>query len=130
MSVPALASPTVTGTIAAFYAALEARDWQTLGALLDDGVVYAVPQTRERVNGREAYVRFNREYPGDWHLELLALHEDHSGGAAEVGFRVGEAELVNVAFFRFVDGRIAGIRDYWPEPYDPPPGREHLVERY
>ena len=121
----------MTGTVAAFYTALEARDWQALGALLDDDVVYRVPQTRERVRGREAYVRFNREYPGDWHLELLALHEDDSGGAAEVVFRVAGEEMVNVAFFRLgPPGHIVGIRDYWPEPYDPPPGREHLVSRY
>jgi hypothetical protein len=27
-------------------------------------------------------------------------------------------------------GLISRIVDYWPEPYDPPPGREHLVERW
>ncbi|MGP3959181.1 hypothetical protein ACTWPT_24555 [Nonomuraea sp. 3N208] len=26
-------------------------------------------------------------------------------------------------------GLISRITDYWPEPYEPPPGREHLVER-
>ncbi len=120
----------MTGTIAAFYTALEARNWEAVGALLDEDVRYEVPQTRERVRGREAYLRFNREYPGDWHIEVIASHEDDLGGAAEVAFRVGSEEMVNVAFFRIVSGRIAGIRDYWPEPYEPPPGREHLVERY
>jgi len=127
---PALALPTVTRTIAGFYAALEARDWDAVAAHLDADVQYDVPQTKERIRGREAYMRFNLEYPGDWHLELLAVHEDDSGGAAEVAFRLGGDEMVNVAFFRLVDGRIARIHDYWPEPYDPPPGREHLVERY
>jgi len=27
-------------------------------------------------------------------------------------------------------GLISRVVDYWPEPYDPPPGREHLVERW
>jgi len=22
------------------------------------------------------------------------------------------------------------VTDFWPEPYEPPPGREHLVERW
>ena len=120
----------MTGSIASFYTALEARDWDALRGLVAPDVVYEVPQTRERVRGREAYVRFNREYPGDWHLDLLATHEDATGGAAEVAFRVDGERMVNVAFFRLGAGRILAIRDYWPEPYDPPPGREHLVERY
>jgi hypothetical protein len=28
------------------------------------------------------------------------------------------------------DGRIARITDFWPEPYEPPADRAHLVERY
>jgi len=25
---------------------------------------------------------------------------------------------------------ITQVTDFWPEPYEPPPGREHLVERW
>lgn len=28
------------------------------------------------------------------------------------------------------DGVITSVTDFWPEPYEPPTGREHLVERY
>jgi hypothetical protein len=28
------------------------------------------------------------------------------------------------------DGRIARITDFWPDPYELPAGRTHLVERY
>jgi ketosteroid isomerase-like protein len=47
--------------IAAYWAAAEARDWETFGALLADDVVYRGPQTREQVRGRDAYIRFNVE---------------------------------------------------------------------
>ena len=47
--------------MADYWAAAEARDWAAFGALLADGVVYEVPQSRERVSGREAYIRFNAE---------------------------------------------------------------------
>ena len=54
--------------VAAYWAAAEARDWDRFGALLADDVVYEAPQTRERVRGRAAYLRFNAEgFPGDWH---------------------------------------------------------------
>jgi hypothetical protein len=29
-----------------------------------------------------------------------------------------------------LDGLISHISDFWPVPYDPPAGREHLTERY
>jgi len=28
------------------------------------------------------------------------------------------------------DGWITKVTDFWPEPYEPPAGREHLVERW
>lgn len=40
------------------------------------GVVYEIPQTRERIRGRDAYLQFNREYPGDWHLRPLVVLGD------------------------------------------------------
>ena len=125
--------PNVTGLssrISRFYESLEARDWSALEELLDPDIVYEVPQTRERVSGRAAYLRFNQQYPGDWHLVVRAVHENGSGGAAEVCFCVGGEEMVNVAFFELSAERVRAIRDYWPEPYEPPPGRERLVQRY
>jgi hypothetical protein len=60
--------------VADYWAAAEARDWDAFGALLAQDVVYEVPQTRERVSGRDAYVRFNAEgFPGDWHLAVQRI---------------------------------------------------------
>jgi hypothetical protein len=35
-----------------------------------------------------------------------------------------------MAFFDFTDGLITQVTDFWPEPYEPPPGRENLTERW
>jgi ABC-type ATPase involved in cell division len=35
-----------------------------------------------------------------------------------------------MAFFEFADGLITRVTDFWPEPYEPPTGREHLTERW
>ena len=51
-----------------FLATLEARDWDAWSALLADDVVYEMPQTRERITGRAAYLAFNQTFPGEWHL--------------------------------------------------------------
>ena len=38
--------------VTAYWAAVEARDWETLAGLVAGDVFYEVPQTRERVRGR------------------------------------------------------------------------------
>lgn len=89
-----------------FTEALEARDRDDLTAVLAPRVRYDVPQP-ERVRGREAYLRFSRDYPSDWHLSARRVVAGAEGGRV--------ARLT-------VDG-------FWPEPYDPPAARKHLVRR-
>lgn len=114
-----------------YWTTADARDWAAFGALLCDDVVYELPQTRERIRGRTAYLQFNVEYPGDWHLVVERSVVDAAGGASWATCTVGDESMPAVTFFRFDDaGRIAHIIDFWPTPYEPPPGREHLVERY
>jgi hypothetical protein len=45
-----------------------------------------------------------------------------------MNFTVGDQELVGLAFVEVRDGLITRVTDFWPEPYEPPAGREHLVE--
>jgi ketosteroid isomerase-like protein len=115
-----------------FIDSLERRDWEAWVALLDPDVVYELPQSRERIRGRERYLQFNQEFPGDWHLELKVAIADDRNGVAWFWWRVGAQEPGEaMAFFEFGDeGLITAVTDFWPEPYDPPSGREHLVERW
>ncbi|MCP3817898.1 nuclear transport factor 2 family protein [Streptomyces sp. A3M-1-3] len=120
-------------TVETYWASAEARDWDTFASTLAEDVVYDLPQTRERISGRERYVRFNREYPGDWHLRIERIVADPGSGQAVswTHFTVGLEEMYAVNLFTAdAAGRIATITDFWPEPYEPPTGREHLVERY
>jgi hypothetical protein len=114
----------------AFADRLERRDWTALAELLDPNVVYEIPQTRERIRGRVRYVAFNAEYPGDWHIEpLVVLGDAHDGSMLFRWSLAGQASLA-IAFFEVGGGLITKITDFWPEPYEPPPGREHIVERW
>jgi ketosteroid isomerase-like protein len=117
--------------VARYWDAAEARDWDAFGALLADDVVYEAPQTRERVRGKEAYVRFNVEYPGDWHLRVERAVGDERHAATWITFDNEGTVETGVCFFDLDDdGLIRRITDFWPEPYEPPRGREHLVERW
>lgn len=109
----------------------EARDWPALGELLTDDVVYEMPQTRERIRGRAAFLRFNAEYPGDWHLSARRIVADGRHAAARLDARVGADHQDACVWFELTDtGLISRVTDYWPEPYEPPAGRAHLVERW
>ena len=118
-------------TVETFWAAAEARDWDAFTGTLAEDVVYTLPQTRERISGRERFVRFNREYPGDWHLRIERIVAEPGQVVSWAHFTVGLEEMYGIAFFTGDEhGRISAMTDFWPEPYEPPAGREHLVERY
>lgn len=111
-----------------YFETMAGRDWDAFGELVAEDVVYELPQTTERITGREAYVRFNREYPGDWKLELTRLVVDGDRAAASINFTVGDEQMVGLVFLEVTDGLISRVTDFWPEPYVAPPGREHLTE--
>lgn len=121
-----------TRRVAADYVdSLERRDWPRLTGLLAEDVVYEMPQTRERIRGRSRFVQFNTEYPGDWHLRVRHLAADGRLAALWLDVRVATERQDACVWLEVSEqGLITRITDYWPEPYEPPPGREHLVERW
>ena len=118
--------------VAAYWAAAEARDWDAFGALLADDVVYRGPQTREQVRGRDPYVRFNVEgFPYDWHLTVDRIVGEGQRAASWIEFTGPAGTQPGLCFFDLADdGKIAVITDFWPDPYELPASRAHLVERY
>jgi ketosteroid isomerase-like protein len=118
--------------VAEYWAAAEARDWVAFGALLADDVVYEAPQTRERVSGRDAYIRFNAEgFPGDWHLAAQRIVSQDRTAVSMIEFSEAGDSQTGLCFFDLDEaGRIVRITDFWPDPYEPPAGRAHLAGRY
>jgi SnoaL-like domain len=118
--------------VAAYWAAAEARDWDAFGSLVAADMVYEAPQTRERVRGRAAYVRFNAEgFPADWSLVVERIVAEERSAASWVQFSDPAGTYPGLCFFEIDDeGRIARITDFWPEPCELPASRAHLVERY
>lgn len=113
-----------------FMSSLEARDWDRVRSVLHCDVVYELPQSRERICGRELYIQFNQEFPGDWHLQPRVVLADDRHGSVLFDWRVGAESAQAIVYFEFDGGLITKVTDFWPEAYDPPPGREHLVERW
>jgi ketosteroid isomerase-like protein len=135
VSYPAGSVPVMTKAhevVAAYWAAAEARDWDAFGALLADDVVYRGPQTREQVRGREAYVRFNTDgFDYDWHVTVVRIIGEGQHAASWTDFAGREGTQPGLCWFELDDdGRIATITDFWPDRYELPASRAHLVERY
>lgn len=119
--------------VTAYWAAANARDWRVFGDLLAEDVVYEGPQTRERVRGRANYVRFNLEgFPGAWHLVIIQIIGEGLYASSWIEFTNADGSIQpGLCFFELQeDGRIARITDFWPDPYELPANRAHLVERY
>ena len=118
--------------VAAYWAAAEARDWTAFGALVADDVMYRGPQTREQVRGRDAYLRFNVEgFQYDWHITVQRIVAEDRHAASWIEFTGPEGAQPGLCFFDLDDkGQITRITDFWPEPYELPASRAHLVERY
>ncbi len=123
---------TAHDVVAAYWAAAEARDWDAFGALCADDVVYRGPQTKEQVRGRDAYLRFNTEgFAYEWHLAVQRIVGEGRHAASWLEFTSAEGPMVGLCFFELdEDGLISQITDFWPEPYELPASRAHLVERY
>jgi hypothetical protein len=116
---------------ATYWRSAEARDWITFGELLADDVCYEAPQTRERVRGRDAYVRSNREFPGDWHVSVIRLVGSGRHAATWISAEVDGTAEFGLSFLDLDESyRITHITDFWPEPNEPPASRAHLAERY
>jgi hypothetical protein len=109
---------------------LEARDWAAFASVLHPDVVYEVPQTRERIRGRDRYVTFNVEYPGDWHISPRLIIAEGRDANLLFEWELGDERSLAMAYFEVDGGVITKVTDFWPEAYEPPPGREHLVERW
>ena len=119
--------------VSAYWGAAEERDWDAYGALLADDVVYEAPQSRERVRGRSAYVRFNREgFPGEWHVQIIKIVGGDRSGASWISLSYADGTVQPGLSFFEIDERdmITRITDFWPETYELPASRAHLVERY
>ena len=119
--------------VTSYWAAAEERDWDAFGALVAEDVVYEAPQSRERVQGRSAYVRFNRDgFPGAWHLQVVKVVGGDGAAASWISMTDSDGAVQpGLSFFEIDQSNmIVRITDFWPEPYELPASRAHLVERY
>lgn len=112
-----------------FIETLERREWEAWCELLHADVVYELPQSREVIRGRETYLRFNQDYPGEWHLNMRRVIADGRSAAVLVDWTLGDdAGQAIVLLDVDADDLIVHVTDFWPEPMQPAPGRATFIQ--
>jgi ketosteroid isomerase-like protein len=113
-----------------FWRLMASNDFRSVGAVLADDYVLEWPQSKERIRGRDRFAAMNTEYPahGPWRFTINRMVGDDLQAVSDVSVTDGVQNGRAISFFTVVDGRITRQVEFWPEPYDAPPDRRHLVE--
>ena len=119
-----------TEVVREFWRLMSSNDFQSVGAVLADDYVLDWPQSNERIRGRERFARMNMEYPanGPWVFTIHRLVGGEEEAVSDVGVTDGAQNARVISFFTVADGKITRQVEFWPEPYEAPANRRHLVE--
>ncbi len=124
-------TPDALETVREFWRLMATNDFASVAAVLAPEFVLEWPQSQERIRGPERFARMNAEYPaqGPWRFTIHRLVGGGTEAVSDVGVTDGTQVARALSFFTVVDGRITRLVEFWPEPYDAPANRAHLVER-
>ena len=113
-----------------FWSLMASNDFNSVRAVVADDLIVEWPQSNECIRGVSNFVRVNTEYPtaGTWHFSLIRIVASNNEVVTDVEITDGHQQARAISFFIVKDGTIVHIREYWPEPYQPPPNRGQLVE--
>ena len=113
-----------------FWQLMGTNDFRSVGAILSDEFVLDWPQSGERIKGRDNYVAMNQEYPanGRWEFTVNRIVGDDNEAVSDVSITDGVQQARAISFFTVRDGKIVRMVEYWPDNFDAPDNRKHLVE--
>lgn len=105
-----------------YAAAIDARDWDGLRALLADGLSARLVHTGE-VFDADSYVAFNRDYPGQWRFEVDDLVAAGHRAALRARVSDGNDTYYAAVFATTTDGLLDELVEVWTEAVAPHPER-------
>ncbi len=125
-----MSSVSVEAVVREYWRLMGTNDFGSLASVLAADFVLEWPQSRERVRGAERYAQLNTDYPshGPWRFSVRQLVSAGSEAVSDVEVTDGVVLARAISFFTIEAGRISRIVEFWPEPYEAPGWRAHLVE--
>lgn len=119
--------------MSAFWAAMQANDWDGAAGHLAPTCVIDWPCSGERIVGRADYAAVKARYPtstGSWTFDVHRMVVGADTVVSEVTVSDGQQSARPVVLSEFDGEEVGGYQvEYWPAAYDPMPGREDLVRR-
>lgn len=117
----------VTASVAvvrALWAAVQARDWAAMRALLRHDLPATWWTTGERFAGADAFVAAQSRYPEGWDIRLIeAVRLDDGRVLSVVRVDHPPGRFFATSICRVDDGLVAGIEEYWAMLEEPPAWR-------
>lgn len=113
-----------------FYRRMNTNDFHFAGQILSDSYVLEWPQSKERIRGRDNFVAVNEEYPaqGRWLFTINRMVGNVTEVVSDVSITDGIQAARAITFTTVQDGKIVKQIEFWPDNYDAPDNRKHLVE--
>jgi ketosteroid isomerase-like protein len=127
----ALQSSSAVEVVQEFWRLMRTNEFRAVAAVLSTGFVLEWPLSKERICGAERFAQMNAEYPahGPWSFTINRLVGGESEAVSDVTVTDGVQTARVISFFTVAQGKIVRLVEFWPEAYEPPANRAHLVER-
>lgn len=124
-------TPSPLELVRQFWTLMASNDFRSVGSVLSDDFVLEWPQSTERIRGRDNFAAMNEGYPahGPWRFTLNRLVGSEGEVVSDVFVTDGVQCARALSFFTITEGKIVKIVEFWPDPFEAPANRSHLVER-
>lgn len=99
--------------VIAFWNDMDMQAWENLDYYFDEKAEINWINTNEKFTVQE-YVRLNREYPGDWSIDLqrLEVMESLVVSVVKIKLKHHEESVHGVSFFEFSNGKVVSLTEY------------------
>ncbi len=114
-----------------FYRRMNTNDFRLASQMLSDDYILEWPQSKERICGRENFAAVNEEYPayGRWSFTINKIVGNATEAVSDVTVTDGIQQARAITFTTIKDGKIIKQIEFWPDNYEAPENRKHLVVR-
>ena len=112
-------------TAVKFWEYIDKAQFDELGSIMSKDAVVWCPNTREVYRSAKAFIDFNKAYPGRWFavVEKVATAKGEVITVSKV-YDENDTSFYCISFFKFADGLISEITQYWSENSSPPDWRD------
>lgn len=117
--------------IEAFWKLMQTNDFRAASSLLSEDYELTLPQSSERVSGRDNFTAINQNYPaqGRWQFVVNQLVAEGNQVVTDVSVTDGVIQARAITFSTVKGGLIVKQLEFWPESYEAPAWRRAWVER-